>query len=113
MPLAAVPVSASAYPTVTRLPLPALSVTVNVNDGVAPTVPSGTLGDEIDSVGAPSSSVIVPVPLPAAIVAFVAPLSLTATVSSDSSVVSPLTDTAMLRLVTPAANVSVPAATAV
>ena len=113
MPLVAVPVSASAYPTVTRLPLPALSVTVNVNDGVAPTVPSGTLGDEIDSVGAASSSVIVPVPVPVEMVAFVALLNATTTVSSDSSVVSPLTDTVTLRLVTPAANVSVPAGNAV
>ena len=65
------------------------------------------------SVGAPSSSVIVPVPVPVEIVAFTALLSSTTTVSSDSSVVSPVTDTARVRLVSPAANVSVPAASAV
>ena len=112
MPLVAVPVSASAYPTVTRLPLAALSVTVNVN-AADPPFPSITLGDEIDSIGAASSSVIVPVPLPVASVAFVGLLSFTATVSSDSSLVSPVTDTMRLRLVTPAAKVSVPAGTAV
>ena len=113
MPLVAVPVSASAYPTVTRLPLAALSVTVNVNVGVAPDVPSVTLDDEIDNIGAPSSFVIVPMPVPAEVVAFVGLLRLTTTVSSDSSVVSPVTDTVTARLVVPAAKVSVPAVNAV
>ena len=106
------PVSASAYPTVTRLPLAALSVTRNVR-AAAPPSPSVTLGELIDSVGAPSSSVIVPVPVPAEMVAFAALLNATTTVSSSSSVVSPVTNTVTLRLVTPAANVRVPAATAV
>ena len=65
------------------------------------------------SVGAPSSSVILPVPVPVEIIAFVGWLNATTTVSSGSSVVSPVTDTVMLRLVSPAANVSVPAVNAV
>ena len=65
------------------------------------------------SVGAPSSSVILPVPVPVEIITFVGWLNTTTTVSSGSSVVSPVTDTMMIRLVSPAANVSVPAVNAV
>ena len=65
--------------------------------------------------GAASSSAIVPVPIRplTGTCAFTGPLSTTTTVSSGSSVVSPVTDTAILRLVTPAAKVRVPAGTAV
>ena len=65
--------------------------------------------------GATSSSTIVPVPVRplTGTCAFTGPLSTTATVSSGSSLVSPVTDTVTLRLVTPAAKVSVPAGTAV
>ena len=62
-----------------------------------------------------SSSTIVPTPLPdpSAIVAFTGPLSVTTTVSSASTAVSPATDTETVSLVSPAAKVSVPAARAV
>ena len=76
----------------------------------APRFPSFTLGASMDSVGAPSSSRIVPVTLA---VAFVGPLSVTTTVSSASSSASPVTATSTVRLVVPAANVSVPSAMAV
>ena len=65
------------------------------------------------TVGAASSSVIVPVPVPLPIVAPEALPSVTTTVSSGSSVLSPVTDTVMLLLVSPAAKVSVPEAGAV
>ena len=61
-------------------------------------------------VGAASSSVIVPVPVPVEIVALVGLLSFTATVSFSSFRVSPLTVTTMLLLVSPAAKVKVPEA---
>ena len=82
---------------------------------VVPLSPSVTLGESIDSVGASSSSVIVPVPVPAVFdtAAFVGLLSSTTTVSFDSSSVSPVTDTSKVRLVVPAAKVSVPPAIAV
>ena len=64
--------------------------------------------------GAASSSVIVPVPVrPLTGSAFTGPLSTTTTVSSCSSLVSPVTDTVTPRLVVPAAKVSVPAVNAV
>ena len=65
------------------------------------------------TVGASSSSVIVPVPLAVPIPAFPAPLNATTTVSSGSSVVSPVTDTVIVSLVSPAVKVSVPPVTAV
>ena len=67
------------------------------------------------TVGASSSSVIVPVPVPAVLdtVAFVGLLRATTTVSFGSSVVSPVTDTVTVLLVSPAANVSVPPLSAV
>ena len=78
-----------------------------------PLSPSVTLGESIETVGAPSSSVIVPVPVAVPVVAFAALLNVTTTVSSASSAVSPVTDTSKLRLVVPAANVSVPPVIAV
>ena len=67
------------------------------------------------TVGAASSSLIVPVPVPAVAdtVAFVGLLRATTTVSFGSSVVSPRTDTVTVLLVSPAANVSVPPLSAV
>ena len=67
------------------------------------------------TVGAASSSVIVPMPVPAVFdtAALLGLLSVTPTVSCGSSVVSPATATVSVRLVSPAANVSVPAASAV
>ena len=103
---------ASAYCTVICFPLSALSVTVNVKS-FDPLFPSVTLGELIETVGAPSSSVIVPVPVAVPIVAFPALLSVATTVSSASSSVSPVTDTSKVWLVVPAANVSVPPVIAV
>ena len=65
------------------------------------------------TVGAASSSVIVPVPVPVPIVAPEALPSVTTTVSSGSSVASPVTDTATVLLVSSAAKVRVPEASAV
>ena len=62
--------------------------------------------------GAASSSRIAPVPVAVPSVAFTGPLSATATVSSGSSTPSPVTVTARVLLVSPAANVSVPDASA-
>ena len=102
---------ASAYSTVTALGLAGLSVTTNCRSA-EPLSPSVTLGDEIDS-PEPSSLVIVPVPVAEAIEALEAPLSCTSTVSADSWSVSPLTATVTVFAVSPAANVSVPVASAV
>ena len=98
--------------TVTCLPLAGLRVTVNVRF-VEPLSPSVTRGELTDSVGIPSLSVIVPVPLTVEIVAFVAPLRVTTTVSFASSSVSPVTDTSKVWLVVPAVKVSVPPVIAV
>ena len=89
-----------------------LRVSVNVRF-VEPLSPSVTLGESMDTVGVPSSSVIVPVPVAVETAAFAALLSVTTTVSSASSVVSPVTDTLKVWLVAPAAKVSVPPVTAV
>ena len=90
------------------MPLAALNVTVKFMV-VEPLSPSFTLGEEIDSVGGSSSSVMAPVPTPAVleIAAFAALLRLTRMVSSTSSVASPVTNTAMVLLVSPAAKVKV------
>ena len=77
---------------------------------VEPLSPSSTDGELIDSV---SLSAMVPVPVAVDTVAFVGLLRDIATVSSGSLVVSPVTDTVIVWLVVPAANVSVPAVTAV
>ena len=63
--------------------------------------------------GAASSSMIVPVPVAVPSTAFVGLRKVTMTVSSPSSTVSSVTETAMVRLVAPAANVSVPEVSAV
>ena len=114
MPDVAVPPVPSAYATVISFPLAASRVTVKVRSA-EPLSPSVTLGASIESEGSSSSSVIVPVPLPAVAdtVAFVGLLRATTTVSSGSSVVSPVTDTVTVLLVSPAANVSVPEDSAV
>ena len=66
------------------------------------------------TVGAASSSVIVPTPVDAdPSVALVGPLSVSRTVSFGSSAVSPVTSTRARLLVSPAANVSVVCDTAV
>ena len=79
-----------------------------------PLLPSDTLGLLIDSDGGSSSSVIVPTPVAVAdSVALVGPLRAIRTVSSASSSVSPVTDTRIVPVVSPAAIVSVPAVTAV
>ena len=85
------------------------------NAAAVPGAPSVTRGESMDSVGASSSSVTVPVPAPApgAMEAFTGALNVTATVSSGSSATSPMTVTSIVRLVSPAAKVSVPAASAV
>ena len=80
---------------------------------VEPLSPSVTLGESIDSVGASSSSVIVPVPVAVEIVASVALLRVTTMVSLTSSIASPVTDTSKVWLVVPAAKVSVPPVIAV
>ena len=65
------------------------------------------------TVGAASSSVIVPVPDAVEMLVFVGLLRVTTTVSFGSSVVSPRTDTVTALLVSPAANVTRPALSAV
>ena len=88
------------------MPLAALSETVNVID-VVPELPSVTVWSEIETEGGPSSSTIVPVPLPSVIVAPVAPESWSVNVSSFSSSVSPSTATSTVFVVWPAVNVTV------
>ena len=60
---------------------------------------------------APSSFTIVPTPIVAPSVAFIAPLNASRTVSSGSTAVSPVTDIVTVPDVVPAAKVSVPAET--
>ena len=87
---------------------------------VEPLSPSATVtarGVAIVNVGVPvvSSSRMVPVPL-LAVADSPAPVALLraiTTVSSASRVVSPVTNTVIVWLVVPAANVSIPAVTAV
>ena len=112
MPEVAVPPPLSAYLTVTCFPLAALKVTLN-SRFADPLLPSVTLGDEIDRLGGSSSSVIVPVPVAVEMVAPEAALSCTCTVSPGSSRVSPCTATVTVLVVSPAANDSVPEASAV
>ena len=83
---------------------------MNLSVDVAPDAPSATLGESIDSVGAASSSVIVPVPVPAELdtAALVGPLRATTIVSSGSSCASPVTDTSRVCVVSPGSKVSVP-----
>ena len=69
---------------------------------------SPALTSSIESVGIPSSSVIVPVPWASAILALTALARSTKKISSDSSSASSVTVTAMFWVVIPAAKVSVP-----
>src|SRR5687767_15020818 len=67
------------------------------------------LGLVMDTVGAESSLVIVPVAVPSRMVAFAAPERPTVKVSFDSNVVSPLTSTEIVFEVSFARNVTTPA----
>lgn len=74
-----------------------------------PELPSLAVASLIDSAGK-SSLRMVPMPWASAMVAPLAPLRLTAKVSSASMVVSPVTLTFTVLLVSPAAKVRVPEA---
>ena len=91
-----------------------LTAKLNVTDPLSPSV---TDGDDTDSVGGSSSSVIVPVATkddtPPDRVAFDGLDNVSLTVSSISSVVSPVTVTATVLDLCPAANVNVVEVTAV
>ena len=112
MPEVAEPVSVSAQSTVTGRPLGADSVTLKFSAGFSPGSPSATFGLSMDSVGAASSSSMVPLPSRVSASfgseALTAPDSRRATVSSSSYEASPVTATAMVLLVSPGAKVSVP-----
>ena len=90
----------------TSRPLAVLSVTVKVSVAVDPSAPSATLGASTDSSGVASSSVIVPLAVPAPwsleSVALVSVPRVTSTVSLSSSNVSPFTLMTMAALVSPA-----------
>ena len=86
--------------------LAVLSETVNTRF-TEPLSPSVTFGESIENTR--SSSLIVPVPLAVAM-PVVALLSEITIVSFPSIAVSPVTDTVIVLLVTPAPNVSVPPA---
>ena len=73
-----------------------------------PLSPSFTFGAKSLNSDKPSSSVIVASVLACLIDALVGLLNIISTVSSGSSVVSPVTGTEMVLLVSPAAKVSVP-----
>ncbi len=75
---------------------------------LVPELPSGNATSPIDSVGVGSSSVMVTIPVPSPIVAFVALDSVTLTVSSGSSSASAVVTTLIDCVVTPGVNVSVP-----
>ena len=98
----------SARLTVTCSSLAELRLTVKFSVTAEPAPPSVTDGESIDMDGG-SSSVIVPVPVPAVVdtVAFVGLLSATRMVSCGSSTVSPVTDTSNVAdpLSVPAAKV--------
>ena len=81
---------------------------------VEPLSPSVTVG-ELTETFSPSSSLILPVPDAATSDsdALVGLLRATTTVSCDSCAVSPVTDTVIVLVASPAANVSVPAVSAV
>ena len=109
MPAVAVPPVPSAYATVTCRPLTGLRLTVNVRFA-EPLFPSVTLGESIDSVGAPSSSVIVSVTDDGCVIPceFVAEPDTVTLLSASSRVLSTaVTVTVPLLLVLPAAMVSV------
>jgi hypothetical protein len=73
-----------------------------------PDWPSVTVTSSTESDGKPSSSTIVPVPWPSAIVALTAVARLTTNASFASSVRSPLTVTLTVFVVSPAAKESDP-----
>ena len=108
----AVPPAPSAYSTVTSFVLAGASVTVKVRFTV-PASPSLTRGESMESAETVSSSAIVPVPDAVPTAAPSALPSVTTTVSSDSAALSPITDTVMVLLLSPAAKVRVPGASAV
>lgn len=87
-----------------------VSVTVKSAVLPLPPLPSVTVTSSIASVGALSSSVIEPVPVPSRIVALTAFDSETVKLSSISSTMSPLTTTVIVMVVSPAPKVSVPEA---
>ena len=95
----------------TTFPLAELRETVN-SSVVEPLSPSPTPGESMETVGVVSSSVIVPVPVEIARAAFSGFSSVTTTVSSGSLAKSPVTETVMLFVVSPAAKVRAPAASA-
>ena len=99
--------SAVAKSTVTALPLADESVTLKTAF-VVPVFPSVTVTSLIESVGAPSSSVIVPTPCASEIVALPGLVRLRKNVSLFSSIRSPLTSTVTCFVVWPAVKVSVP-----
>ena len=71
--------------------------------------PTLAVAADMDATGWESSSVIVPVPVAAEIVALVGELIFTSTVSLGSFRASPFTETSMSFDVSPAENVRVPA----
>ena len=73
-----------------------------------PVFPSVTVLLPIETVGTGSSSVIVPTPVPSAIVALTGFESSTVNVSLSSSSVSPFTSTGSVSVVSPGRKVSVP-----
>jgi hypothetical protein len=96
---------------VTVWPLAAESVAVKTALVVA-MLPSGTVTSSIETLGAASSSLIVPTPSPSAMVALIGAVRLTVKVSSASESVSPTTSTVTVFEVSPVRNVSVPLAAA-
>ncbi len=76
--------------------------------GVAPPVPSATEVSSTETVGSPSSSLIVTAALPSALVALVTEPSVTVAVSSSSSRASATTESGMVVEVEPAGIVAVP-----
>ena len=77
-----------------------------------PASPSVTVASPIDTVGAVSSSVIVPTPCASPSVAFEGALRLRKKLSFGSSSRSPFTSTVTVCVVSPAAKLSVPAVAA-
>ena len=73
-----------------------------------PEFPSVTVTSPTEIVGGASSSVIVPMPWPSAIVALTGSARLAANVSSTSSSVSPIVCTVNWRVVTPGLKTRLP-----
>ena len=100
-----------AQSNVTVFPLAAESETVNVAV-VVPALPSARETSSIERAGAASSSLIVPIPEPSAIVALTGLDNVTVKVSLFSSTTSPFTVMTIVVLVAPAAIVAFPLAEA-